>query len=459
LAQADATVVDSAAPLDRDSSAPEVPAHRSSNAWWWVPTLYFVQGLPYVLVVNVSVVFYENLGLTTRQIAEYTSYLYLPWVVKPLWSPLVDVLGAKRRWIVNTQLMMAVGLAAIALSVTSPHFLLWTLAGFALLAFCSATHDIAADGFYMKALPPHDQALFVGIRNTAWRLAMVAGTGLLVMFVGHLHDQGLSWFGVQAMPPAEAWRIGMLLAAVTLFVLMIYHVIVLPRPERDRQSSVVTISSVLAEMAETVRTFFAKPGLPATLAFLLLYRFGEAQLAKITLPFLLADRAKGGLELNNEQVGLAYGIVGVAMLLAGGILGGVTASRFGLKRCLPWMAMAIHLPNIVFLALAYWQPTQFWLVNLGLGIEQFGYGFGFAAFMLYMLYVARGKHETAHYALCTGFMALGNMIPGWFSGRIQEALGFTGFFVWIMIATIPSFIVAAIVYPTIDSRFARKDAV
>ncbi|MGD9636191.1 MAG: MFS transporter [Pirellulales bacterium] len=449
MPQAEAIAADSAAPADHAPPAPNAPTDRTSGPWWWVPTLYFVQGLPYVLVVNVSVILYENLGLTTRQIAEYTSYLGVPWVIKPLWSPLVDVLGAKRRWILYTQFLMALALTTIAFSVTGRNFVGWTLAGFFVLAICSATHDIAADGFYMQALPPHDQALFVGIRNTAWRLAMVTATGLLVMFVGWLNERG--------MPFAPAWRFGMFVATTMLLTLAVFHAFVLPRPARDREASAVTVSQVLAEMGKTVRTFFAKPHLTSMLAFLLLYRFGEAQLAKITFPFLLADRAEGGLGLNNEQVGIAYGIVGVVMLLVGGILGGVTASRFGLKRCLPWMAAAIHLPNIVFLALAHWQPTQFWLVNLALGIEQFGYGFGFVAYMLYMLYVSRGEHETAHYAICTGFMALGVTIPGYFSGRIQEALGFTGFFTWIMFATIPSFVVAAIVYPSIDSRFGRRE--
>jgi PAT family beta-lactamase induction signal transducer AmpG len=193
------------------------------------------------------------------------------------------------------------------------------------------------------------------------------------------------------------------------------------------------------------------------LAFLLLYRFAEGQLVKIAAPFLLDDRSSGGLGLNNEQVGLAYGTIGIALLVVGGILGGVAAARYGLRTCLPWMVVAINVPNVAYVALAYWQPTDVWLVYLGVAVEQFGYGFGFAAYMLYMLYVARGEHETAHYALCTGFMALGMMIPGWISGRIQEALGYTGFFTWIMVATIPSFIVAAIVVFQIDPRFGRRE--
>lgn len=426
--------------------------HRRESArpWLWVPTLYFVQGLPFVLVVNVSVVLYKNLGLSTREIAENTSYLYLPWVIKPLWSPLVDVLGAKRRWIVNTQFLMGLGLVAVAFSVMGSQFLMWTLAGFFLLAFCSATHDIAADGYYMKALTSHDQAFFVGIRNTAWRLALVAGTGLLVVFVGRLHTSGMS------MP--SAWRIGMLTAAGILLALAAYHTLVLPQPERDREPVPATLSSVLSEIVDTVRSFFAKRGIVVTLAFLLLYRFAEGQLAKIALPFLLSDRGDGGLGLSNEAVGWAYGIVGVVLLLFGGILGGIMASRYGLKSCLLWMVVAINLPNGVYLALAYWQPMQSWVVEVAVGIEQFGYGFGFAAYMLYMLYVSRGEHETAHYALCTGFMALGMMIPGWFSGRIEESLGYLGFFTWIMVATIPSFLVAAIAYLRIDPEFGRREA-
>lgn len=414
-----------------------------------MPSLYFVQGLPYVIVVNVSVILYENLGLTNRQIAEYTSYLYLPWVVKPLWSPLVDVLGAKRRWIVNSQLLMGLGFAGVAWAVASQNFVLATLACFFLLAFCSATHDIAADGFYMQALTPHDQAFYVGIRNTAWRLALIAGSGLLVMLVGRL----TKW----EIAVASAWQIGLFVAAAVLLLLTAYHALVLPRPASDKQQVQLTLPQVINDVVTTFATFFAKRELVSMLAFLLLYRFAEGQLVKLASPFLLSDRAKGGLGLDNEQVGFAYGFVGVVMLLVGGILGGVTASRFGLRACLPWMVAAINLPNAVYLALAYWQPNQLWIVNAAVGIEQFGYGFGFAAYMLYMLYVSRGHHETAHYALCTGFMALGIMIPGWFSGRIQEALGYTGFFAWIMVATIPSFLVAAIVYARIDPSFGRRE--
>ncbi len=415
----------------------------------WVPSLYFVQGLPNILVVNVSVVLYENLGLTNSQIAEYTSYLYLPWVIKPLWSPLVDVLGAKRRWILYTQVLMGLGLLGIAWALSGEYFVYWTLAWFFLLAFGSATHDIAADGFYMRALTPHDQALFVGIRSTAFRMAMFAGSGLLVMLVG--------WLMEASFDPAAAWRIGMILVAGLLLALSAYHAVMLPRPERDHSKSQMTMRQVLAETINTFTTFFAKRGLIVTLAFLLFYRFAEGQLTKMAVPFLLGARSSGGLELDNSQVGLAYGIVGVALLLLGGILGGLAASRFGLRSCLPWMALAINLPNAIYLLLAIWRPTQFWLVQLAVGGEQFGYGFGFAAYMLYMLYVARGEHETAHYALCTGFMALGMMIPGWFSGRAQESWGYIGFFTWIMISTIPSFLVTLLVYFQVDSQFGRRE--
>lgn len=444
MAQADPSRPDSLTPAP-SGVAPRGP----SSAWLWVPSLYFVQGLPYVLVMNVSVILYENLGLSVKDIAEYTSYLYLPWVIKPLWSPLVDVLGAKRRWILNTQLIMGLGLLGIAWAVSTDYFLYATLAGFFLLAFSSATHDIAADGFYMGALASHDQALFVGIRSTCYRLAMIAGSGLLVMLVGRL--------GKWDYEPAAAWRVGMVVTATLLLVLALYHAVVLPRPPRDQAGVPNSMDRVLREMAETFVTFFAKRHLIVTLAFLLFYRFAEGQLVKIAAPFLLQDRSLGGLGLDNEQVGLAYGIVGVTLLLAGGILGGVVAAQAGLRRCLPWMMIAMNVPNAVYLALAYWQPTQIWLVHLAVGLEQFGYGFGFAGYMLYMLYVARGEHETAHYAICTGFMALGMMLPGWLSGRAQEALGYTGFFTWIMISTIPSFLVAVVVYFQMDPQFGRRE--
>jgi PAT family beta-lactamase induction signal transducer AmpG len=433
-----------------DLSSPVAPAASPPRPWLWVPSLYFVQGLPYVLVVNVSVILYENLGLSTRQIAEYTSYLYLPWVIKPLWSPVVDILGAKRRWIVNAQILMGLGLFAMAWAVTGDNFVYWTLAWFFVLAFSSATHDIAADGFYMAALPAHEQAFFVGIRSTFYRLAMIAGSGLLVMGVDRLIK---SEFNV-----AVAWQIGIVVAATMLLTMGAYHAVALPRPPRDRSDIPVTLSSAFSGMADAFVTFFAKTHLIAMLAFLLLYRFAEGQLVKIAAPFLLNERSEGGLGLDTGQVGLAYGTIGVALLVAGGILGGIAAARFGLRSCLPWMVVAMNLPNAAYLALAYWRPEQTWVAYAAVGIEQFGYGFGFAAYMLYMLYVARGQHETAHYALCTGFMALGMMLPGWMSGRLQEELGYTGFFTWIMVATIPSFIVAAVVYRQLDPDFGRREA-
>jgi len=255
-----------------------------------------------------------------------------------------------------------------------------------------------------------------------------------------------------------AWRAGLILSAALVLILCLYHSLVLPRPPRDQSDTPASVGRVLAEIVETFVTFFAKKQIVVTLVFLLLYRFAEGQLVKIASPFLLNDRSVGGLGLDNEQVGLAYGIVGITLLLVGGILGGLAAARYGMRSCLLWMVVAMNLPNAVYLALAYWQPTQVWLVHLGVGIEQFGYGFGFAGYMLYMLYVARGEHETAHYAICTGFMALGMMIPGWVSGRVQESLGYTGFFTWILLSTIPSFLVATIVYFTVDPQFGRREA-
>lgn len=422
---------------------------KAAHPWRWVPSLYFAQGLPYVLVVNVSVVLYENLGLSNREIAEYTSYLYLPWVIKPLWSPLVDVLGAKRRWIVNVQLLIGLGLCGMAWAITSDSFVYWSLAWLFLLAFSSATHDIAADGFYMNALTAHYQALYSGLRNTFYRLAVIAGSGLLVVLVGRIAKRE---FALDA-----SWQIGLLSAASVMIALGLYHALMLPRPSGDRSEIPISLAQVFEEMGRTLVSFFAKKHLAETLAFLLLYRFAEGQLVKIALPFLLDERSAGGLSLDTEQIGWAYGTAGAALLLIGGILGGVAAARFGLRSCLLWMVIAMNLPNAAYLALAFWQPSQIWLVYLAIAIEQFGYGFGFSAYMLYMLFVARGEHQTAHYAICTGFMALGMLIPGWISGRIQEQLGYNGFFMWIMVSTIPSFLVTAVVYWKLDPTFGRRE--
>ena len=418
----------------------------SRDPWAWIPTLYVAEGLPYVVVMSVSVVLYKGMGLSNTDIALATSWLYLPWVIKPLWSPVVDILGTRRRWIWVTQLVVGAALAGVALSIPAPDFFRWTLVFFWLLAFDSATHDIAADGFYMLATTEQQQSLFVGVRSMFYRVATIAGQGLLVMLAGAIQSR--------TGDLRLAWSVAMGAASVLFLAFGAWHRFVLPRPPVDRPGEARKIPQFVREFLRTFGSFFRKPRIVALLLFLLLYRFGEAQLVKLVAPFLLDPRAEGGLALSTTQVGLVYGTVGIGALTLGGVLGGWMISRHGLKAWLWPMLLAIHLPDAMFVYLAYAQPTSLPVIQLCVAIEQFGYGFGFAAYLMYMIYIARGEHQTAHYAICTGFMALGMMLPGMWSGWLQDLVGYRHFFVWVILATVPSFVVAALI--PLDASFGKQ---
>ena len=606
------------------------------NPWAWVSTLYFAEGIPYVVVMTVSVIMYKRLGISNTDIALYTSWLYLPWVIKPLWSPFVDMFRTKRFWIVTMQLFIGGALASVALTIPLPAFFQYTLAVFWLMAFSSATHDIAADGFYMLALEQHAQAAFTGVRSTFYRIAMITGQGLLVVlagtmetssslpadevtvqaveavesrvlfapdtvaanadsgelrlltpsrsvriplsrqpkaaadsllglakqwnlqhgfrlaeekksasepnwlqqrligpFEGFLRDHLGGTKGVVASsalkgnigfiylhlsrPPAStaplavryvkrsgddniklvegerlsftgdnwktpaivvvqlddnlksmtsasfvaqsgniplAWSVTFIVLAVLFSGFFVYHRFILPYPVADKPVLTSASRGVLQEFLATFVLFFKKKDILAILAFLLLYRFAEAQLVKLVSPFLLDVRAKGGLGLTTTEVGIVYGTVGIIALTCGGLLGGYVVSRRGMKYWLWTMVLVIHLPDAMFIYLSQFQPENLLVINLAVACEQFGYGFGFTAYMLFMILVSEGEHKTAHYAICTGFMALGMMIPGMFSGWLQEVIGYQHFFVWVIISTIPGFIVAALV--KIPPEFGKK---
>jgi PAT family beta-lactamase induction signal transducer AmpG len=419
---------------------------RSVTPWAWIPTLYFAEGLPNAIVATVSLVMYKDLGLTNTAGAFYTSLLYLAWVVKPLWSPFVDILGTRRRWTWATQVFMGLALLGVAWRVPMPGMLPWTLAFFWLIAFVSATHDIAADGYYMLALEPSRQALFVGVRTLFYRLSAMFASGLFLLWAGRLVERSGS--------PVQGWSYAIAGLAGLMLLLGVWHSVSLPRPSADRAGEVRRVAELLREFVATFRSFFRKPGIGRILAFLLLYRFGEAQLVKMVAPFLKDARAAGGLGLTTAQFGTAYGVFGIAALSLGGILGGIVTSRDGLRRWLWPMVFALHLPDLVFLYLAYTQPTNMLLIRAGVMVEQFGYGFGFTAYVLYMLYIARGQHQTAHYAICTGFMAMGLMFPGMWSGWLQDHIGYRHFFAWVILATVPSFLVAMRI--PLEDEFGKK---
>jgi PAT family beta-lactamase induction signal transducer AmpG len=622
------------------------PKPTSRSPWAWVPSLYLAQGLPFAVVNTVSVIMYKSLGVSNTDIAFYTAWLYLPWVIKPLWSPVVDILRTRRWWIWAMQLLLGAGFAAVGLTLPLPIFFQASLAVFYLVAFSSATHDIAADGYYLLATTEQEQAFFVGIRSTFFRISMIFGQGLLVILAGliqsntglpkqqlkveakletalvqsfdpaqfavavaqegelrvivepakiHIVPQprtkaevtGLisivrsnntehgfyrtnqrvadgppslfaramagaggvitapfrwlasvlkPWlsehFGRDAIKTDVAGNIGIvslhltkppgkeivitpahasgdksvslaegarlvfddsnwnkpalaviqldpklrtatsavfevrsgnipLSWSVTFFVLTglfllfgLWHKFILPHPVSDKPGDAHSIPIFIREFFKTFGSFFGKPKIVALLLFLLLYRFGEAQLVKMVTPFLLDAREVGGLGLTTGQVGWVYGTIGIIALTIGGILGGMVASRHGLKRWLWPMVLIIHLPDAAFIYLAYAQPDNLAVISTAIAVEQFGYGFGFTAYMLYMIYIARGEHKTAHYAICTGFMALGMMIPGMWSGWLQEIIGYQHFFVWVVLATVPSFLVVFLI--PLDKEFGKK---
>lgn len=473
------------------------------SPWAWIPTLYFAEGIPYFIVNVISVTMFKRLGMPNGELALYTSLLYLPWVIKPVWSPVVDILKTKRWWILATQFLMTAGFAALALSV-SPTVFGWSLVIFYVLAFASATHDIAADGFYLLALDEKRKSIFVGIRSTFYRLSSVFGQGVVVVIAGLLETR------LGNIP--AAWRLTLLGCSLIFLLLSLWHFRFLPLAEHSTENEKAEmsksrngdtpeatyapmnrsegVSSVTAEVPEATFapmkrsaegndgdapettyapmkrsegafsgmteasgmnggfwknfanvwvTFFSKPGVWTAILFMLMYRLPEAFSVKMLSPFLLDPVEDGGLGLSTTQSGLVYGTVGVIALTLGGILGGLFGAKFGLKRSMAPMAAALALPCAVYLYLAAAQPSALWTVYACVAVDQLGYGFGFTAYMLYMMHFSEGEFKTSHYAICTAFMALSMMLPGLVSGFLEEALGYVGFFTMVMICCIATF--------------------
>ena len=430
---------------------------KTNNPWAWIPTLYFAEGIPYFIVNNISVIMFNNMGMSAGNMALSTSLLYLPWVIKPLWSPFVDLVRTKRWWIVTMQIIMTAAFALLALTLPHPSaevisqgntpvsIFILTLMIFYVTAFASATHDIAADGFYMIALNSKEAYFFVGIRSTFYRLSSIFGQGVLVVIAGVLESR------LSNVP--RAWSITLIISAVIFAVITLWHTFSLPRPSEDA-SRKIDASSIFREFGRTFATFFQKKGVLVAMLFMLLYRLPEAFLVKMMNPFLLNDQSVGGLGLSTEAVGLVYGTAGVAALTLGGILGGLYASRKGLKKSMWIMAAALTLPCLSFVFLSLFQPSNIWLIASCVVLDQFGYGFGFTAYMLYLIYFSEGEFKTAHYSLCTAFMALSMMIPGMLAGYMQEWLGYTGFFIIVMLCCLVTVAVTTIV--KVDPEFGKK---
>ena len=433
----------------------------SINPWWWIPTLYFAEGIPYFIVNNISVIMFTNMGMSKGDMAMYTSLLYLPWVIKPLWSPFVDIIKTKRWWIMAMQILMSAAFAAVAFSLPHPSaevmasgstdvsMFAVTLILFWITAFASATHDIAADGFYMLALSPGDQSLFVGIRSTFYRLSSIFGQGVLVVIAGLLEKR------LGDIP--QAWSITLAVSAVIFAAVTLWHTFRLPRPASDGSRSEASeggVRRIFLEFARTFVTFFSKKHVWIAMAFMLLYRLPEAFLVKMMNPFLLDSVAEGGLGLSTETVGIVYGTIGVAALTLGGILGGIAASRWGLKKSLWPMAMSLTLPCLSFVFLAAFQPENIFVISSCVALDQFGYGFGFTAYMLYLIYFSDGEFKTAHYSLCTAFMALSMMLPGMVAGYLQEAVGYVWFFGFVMVCCLVTVLVTLLL--KVDPEYGKK---
>lgn len=433
------------------------------SPWAWVPTLYFAQGIPYFIVNNISVLMFAKMGVPNGEMALFTSLLYLPWTIKPFWSPFIDIIKTKRWWIISMQILMSIAFILLTLSIPKPDeatiaagttpisMFTITLVLFIITAFASATHDIAADGFYMLALKQSDQAAFVGIRSTFYRLASIFGQGVLVAIAGAIELRN------KDIP--LSWTITMLVTAVMFSLVTFYHLFAMPKPTSDKSvltPGTASAKAIFQEFGRTFATYFTKPGVWLAIAFMLLYRLPEAFLIKMCMPFLVASKEAGGLELSTAEVGIVYGTIGVIFLTVGGILGGLFVSRIGLKKSIWWMAACMTLPCLTFVYLAIGQPDNLFAISTAIAIEQFGYGFGFTAYMLYMMYFSEGEFKTSHYAICTAFMALSMMIPGMFAGYLQEAVGYVNFFWIVILCCAATIVVTVFADRKIDPTYGKK---
>ena len=427
-----------------------VTKKNSRNPWAWIPNIYFAEGLPIVIVTTLSVVMYMQLGLTDAEVGLYTGWLALPWVIKPLWSPFIDLLKTKRWWVLTMQALIGAALAGIAFSLPTAFWFQATMCFFFLIAFCSATHDISADGFYMIELDEHNQTKFVGLRNTFYRLAIIFVNGFLVMLAGVLQVMFRNQISF-------SWALIFYGLAGIFIGLWLYHSRLMPTPKEDVQTE-RTVGEVTHELKNMFRTFFTKFGVRETvivMLFLLFYRFPEALLNTMTKTFILRPNSQGGLGMSPQEYGLANGTVGLIGLLLGGIIGGILVSRDGMKKWLWPMVCAITLPDAVYIYLSYSLNSDIVMVSSCLFVEQFGYGLGFTVLTLYMLFYSQGKFKTSHYSICTGISYLGLMLPGMVSGYLKDILGYRHFFIVVMACCVITFLVT--VYLKIDPNFVKKE--
>ena len=418
-----------------------------NKPWFWIPLLNFASGLPYAVIISVSVIMYKNLGISNEDIGVYTSLLYLPWVIKPLWSPFIELHGTKRKWFLSMQLLISIAFLLVGFTIPASGFFVMTLAIFWVAAFASASNDIASDGFYLLVLPEDKQSFFLGIRSTFYRLSLLAGNGLIVLFAGYLeHKYGDN---------TKAWSYTMIAVGLLMTFITVYNFIFTPKNEINALANNKEAHQN-QNFATVFISFFKKKRIGLILAFILVFRLGESQLLKMLSPFLLDGKEIGGMGLDTEAVGIIYGTFGVGALTLGGILGGIAISKQGLTKWMLPMFLTMHLPIVGFILLAFFHPTSIYYIYAVVILEQFGYGFGFTAFMMYLIHVAEGESKTSHYAIATGFMALGMMLPGMLSGYIQKYLGYDNFFIWVLLATIPGLILSR--FLEFPKDFGKKTA-
>jgi PAT family beta-lactamase induction signal transducer AmpG len=416
------------------------------NPWLWIPLLNFASGFPYAIIISVSVIMYKNLGISNEDIGIYTSLLYLPWVIKPLWSPFIDLHSTKRKWFLSMQLLISIAFLIVGFTIPMNQFFFLSLAIFWVAAFASASNDVATDGFYLLSLSKDQQSFFLGIRSTFYRLSMLTGNGLIVIIGGYLETE----FGDKS----KAWSYTMIIVGLLMATITLYNLFTTPISEKETSDD---STEQQKDFATVFTSFFKKKQIGLVLGFILLFRLGESQLMKMLTPFLIDEKEVGGMGLTTEDVGIIYGTFGVIALLIGGTLGGIAISKQGLGKWMLPMILIMHLPIIGFILLSHFHPENTIYIYLVVIVEQFGYGFGFAAFLMYLIFVAEGESKTSHYALATGFMALGMMLPGMVSGYIQEYLGYANFFIWVLLATVPGIILSRfLIFP---ADFGKKSEI
>ena len=438
---------------------------KSINPWLWVPTLYFLQGIPYFLVNNISMVMFNQMGVPNGEMSFFTTLLYFPWALKFLWAPFVDLIRTKRWWFLTMQFLM-LGLAVLTIfSIPQPDpatiaamgtevkLFMGVLIAFIIMAFASATHDIAADGFYMLALTSGVQAEMIGWRSVFYRLSNVFCNSALIAIPGIIYDWTIKQ-GEQNMP--LAWKVTMVITAVIFALMAVWHMFFTPRPDADKPNAETSVKDIISGFGKAFATYFTKPALWVAILFMLLYRLPEGFLMKMIYPFLLGARDTGGLGLTMQELGVVYGAIGVIFLLLGGILGGFYISRVGLKKAFWWMALAMTLPCLSFVYLSMYLPTNMVYIGIALAIEQFGYGFGFTAYMMYMMFFSEGEFKTSHYAICTSFMALSMILPGLVAGYIQEAIGYQNFFWMVIACSVGTFLATFLARRIVNGSYGKK---